>query len=39
MRDYVPDDDERTDLDEYYDTPAPTEKDMAIRTGSRVDVR
>jgi hypothetical protein len=31
MRDYVPSDDEPTDFDEYYDIPAQTEKDLAVR--------
>jgi len=31
MRDYMSDDDEPTDFDEYYDIPAQTEKDLAVR--------
>jgi hypothetical protein len=37
MRDYVPEDDEPTDFDEYYDIPAQTEKDMAIRAYIKIE--
>lgn len=37
MRDYVPDDDEPTDFDEYYDYPAQTEKDMAVRAYIKIE--
>lgn len=36
-RDYVPDDDEPTDFDEYYDYPAQTEKDMAVRAYIKIE--
>jgi hypothetical protein len=37
MRDYVPQDDEPTDFDFFYDTPAKTEKDMAVRTYIKIE--
>ena len=37
MRHYVPDDDEPTDFDEYYDYPAQTEKDMAVRAYVKIE--
>jgi hypothetical protein len=37
MRDYVPQDDEPTDFDFFYDTPAKNAKDMAVRAYIKIE--